>query len=447
MKEAMKETRASKRRVGWMTFRPRLALSIATVFTVAALVGAAAPAMAAVTCPNANPVVNENNCMGAGSQGWRLGNFSENIAGYTTQTSFAKGASVPLKIARNAPILPQTRVDITVYRTGYYGGEGARLIPGAGATNVPVNNNFSLQHAERHDGRAQLRELGRHLHDPRLRAARLGRLRGEAAHDGHERGEPRGVRGPGRQPRPRVARPAGPAHRDLSRLQHVGRQVAVPRQERRGGHRLRHRPRREGVLRPAARPERHGPRPLLRAGLLHGPVARAAGLRRLLHRRRPSSSQPERAARAQGARDPRTLRVLVPRAVPQLQGGARRRRQHRLLQRQHRVLEGPLREQHAHDGLLQDRPGRRVGRQRPRHAQRSRARRPGRHGGRRARPRRAGRAPPTITPRTPPPPSATTALPPATSTRRPAAASGRTCPRTSSSASCTSATTTAPTTR
>ena len=33
--------------------------------------------------------------MGAGSQGWRLNNFSEDIAGYTTQSSFAKGASVP----------------------------------------------------------------------------------------------------------------------------------------------------------------------------------------------------------------------------------------------------------------------------------------------------------------------------------------------------------------
>jgi PKD repeat protein len=126
-----------------MTSSLRFALAVAAVTTAATFSGAAAPALGAVSCPNANPVVNENNCMGAGSQGWRLGNFSENIAGYPTQTSFAKGASVPLKIARNAPILPQTRVDITVYRTGYYGGEGGRLIPAAGATNVPVNNNFT----------------------------------------------------------------------------------------------------------------------------------------------------------------------------------------------------------------------------------------------------------------------------------------------------------------
>jgi hypothetical protein len=139
----MKAPRSIQRTVDWMTSRLRLALAMATVFTVAALSGAVAPAMAAVSCPNANPVVNENNCMGAGSQGWRLGNFSEDIGGYTTQTSFAKGASVPLKIARNGPVLPQTHVDITVYRTGYYGGDGARLIPGAGATNVTVNNNYT----------------------------------------------------------------------------------------------------------------------------------------------------------------------------------------------------------------------------------------------------------------------------------------------------------------
>ena len=53
------------------------------------------------------------------------------------------------------------------------------------------------------------------------------------------------------------------------------------------------------------------------------------------------------------------------RAVQRLQGGARRRRQHRLLQRQHRLLEGPLRGRRAHARLLQDRPGRRLDRQRP----------------------------------------------------------------------------------
>jgi YD repeat-containing protein len=130
-----------------MTSRLRVALAVLTVSTAAALLGAAAPAMAAVSCPNSNPVVNENNCMGAGSQGWRIGNYSEDIAGYTTKTSFAKGENVQLKIARNAPILPQTHVDISVYRTGYYGGEGARLIPGAGATNVAVNNNFTCNPA------------------------------------------------------------------------------------------------------------------------------------------------------------------------------------------------------------------------------------------------------------------------------------------------------------
>ena len=215
--------------------------------------------------------------MGAGSQGWRLGNFSEDIAGYTTQTSFAKGASVPLKIARNAPILPQTRVDITVYRTGYYGGEGGAPDPGRRRHERPGQQQLHLQHAERHDGRAQLRELGRHLHDPRLRAARLGRLRGEAAHDGHERGEPRGVRGPRRQPRPRVARrcwscpprPISPTTRGAASRCTATRTAAAATVS--GTDRAV----KVSFDRPL-RPERHGPRPLLRARLLHGPVARAS---------------------------------------------------------------------------------------------------------------------------------------------------------------------------
>ena len=106
-----------------------------------------------MTCPNANPVVNENNCMGAGSQGWRLDNESDDIGGYSTKTSFNLGEAVPLKIARNAPIMPATRVDISVYRTGYYGGLGGRLIPAAGKTNVTVNNSFACNPLDPNTGK------------------------------------------------------------------------------------------------------------------------------------------------------------------------------------------------------------------------------------------------------------------------------------------------------
>jgi YD repeat-containing protein len=104
---------------------------------------ATAPQASAVTCPSTNPVVQENNCAGPGATDWRLNNGNENIGGFSTQTSVNKGTSVALKIGRNVPTLPAGRVDIRVYRAGNYGGEGARLISAAGATNVLVNNTFA----------------------------------------------------------------------------------------------------------------------------------------------------------------------------------------------------------------------------------------------------------------------------------------------------------------
>ncbi len=98
-------------------------------------------APAAVTCPNPIPVVNENNCRGEGTSDWMFQNYDEGIAGYPTQTSFNLGQSVPLKIARDTPTPGGTKVDIEVFRMGYYGGEGGRLVHSA--TNIPVQNNFT----------------------------------------------------------------------------------------------------------------------------------------------------------------------------------------------------------------------------------------------------------------------------------------------------------------
>jgi PKD repeat protein len=95
---------------------------------------------AAVTCPSSIPVVQENNCKGEGSSEWLFHNYDEGIAGFATQTSFNLGQSVPLKIARDTPTAGGTKVNIDVYRMGYYGGEGARLVHSA--TDVSVGNNF-----------------------------------------------------------------------------------------------------------------------------------------------------------------------------------------------------------------------------------------------------------------------------------------------------------------
>jgi YD repeat-containing protein len=94
----------------------------------------------AVTCPNGNPVVNENNCMGAGSSAYEMSNYNDNIGGFATKTSYNLGENVQLKIGRNLPGLPNTKANIDVYRIGSYGGLGGRRIAAASATNVTVNN-------------------------------------------------------------------------------------------------------------------------------------------------------------------------------------------------------------------------------------------------------------------------------------------------------------------
>jgi YD repeat-containing protein len=119
------------------------AFSALSLLLVLALAGHAASAQAAVSCPSGNPILQENYCSGAGSTGWHLGTVDENVGGFATKTSFAKGENVSLKIGRNQPTFPATSVSVTVYRLGYYGGAGGRLISAAGASNVTVNNSFS----------------------------------------------------------------------------------------------------------------------------------------------------------------------------------------------------------------------------------------------------------------------------------------------------------------
>jgi PKD repeat protein len=103
----------------------------------------AAPALAQQDlCPSDNPVIQENNCSGAGSAGWILSNFNDNVAGFATQTSVNLGTSVSLKIGRVNATAPSS-VNVDVYRMGYYGNEGGRLIAGASHAGVAVNNLFS----------------------------------------------------------------------------------------------------------------------------------------------------------------------------------------------------------------------------------------------------------------------------------------------------------------
>jgi PKD repeat protein len=107
------------------------------------LVASIGPAQAgAATCPNANPIVNENQCK-TGSSGWEVNEDSKNLGGFTTKSSVDLGESVTLKIGRNGPVSPTRTASIQVYRMGYYQGTGGRLVHSA--SNVAINNDFTCK--------------------------------------------------------------------------------------------------------------------------------------------------------------------------------------------------------------------------------------------------------------------------------------------------------------
>jgi hypothetical protein len=121
--------------------RTRTAALLSALACLVAVLVAAPHASAAVTCPNANPVVNENNCKGAGTTAWQVNDYSPDLGGFTTKTSVNLGDPVVLKIGRNAPTTPAMTAQVSVYRMGYYGGLGGRLVHTS--TNFTINNDFT----------------------------------------------------------------------------------------------------------------------------------------------------------------------------------------------------------------------------------------------------------------------------------------------------------------
>ncbi|MGC1165812.1 MAG: PKD domain-containing protein [Solirubrobacterales bacterium] len=117
-------------------------MAFACVVGLLLILAWSATAKAAVTCPNPNPVVDENQCK-AGSSNWQVFDYSQDLGGYTTQTSVDLGEDVVLKIGRNAPIAPQRTVNIDVYRMGHYNGQGGRLVKSAAS--VPINNDYTCK--------------------------------------------------------------------------------------------------------------------------------------------------------------------------------------------------------------------------------------------------------------------------------------------------------------
>src|SRR5829696_2358758 len=122
------------------TVRPLL---LACAFGLLLIVASIGPATAgAAVCPNPNPVVNENQCK-TGSSSWQVNDYSKDLGGFPTRTSVDLGEDVVLKIGRNGPVSPLRTVNIDVYRMGYYGGAGGRLV--RSAANVAINNDYTCK--------------------------------------------------------------------------------------------------------------------------------------------------------------------------------------------------------------------------------------------------------------------------------------------------------------
>jgi YD repeat-containing protein len=117
-------------------------LILVLLAAVAAAVAFPRASGAATECPAPNPVLQENNCEGSGTDGWRLTEYSPNVAGFTVKTSYALNEAVQIKLGRESTKDAGT-VKLDIYRMGYYGNEGGRLVKAASSASVAVNNLFS----------------------------------------------------------------------------------------------------------------------------------------------------------------------------------------------------------------------------------------------------------------------------------------------------------------
>ncbi|AFZ02039.1 N,N-dimethylformamidase beta subunit family domain-containing protein [Calothrix sp. PCC 6303] len=95
--------------------------------------------LATATPTNPNPIYLEN--LNPGTTNWKLVNrASGEIAGYASATSVNKGGSLDIKVS-----LGQAgQYTIDVYRLGYYGGKGGRLMVSSGSLNGTVQPSCTL---------------------------------------------------------------------------------------------------------------------------------------------------------------------------------------------------------------------------------------------------------------------------------------------------------------
>ena len=270
------------------------------------LVIALSTAEAAVSLPQSNPVVNENECM-TGTTSWRIEEASPSLGGFTTKTSVDVGESVVLKVGRDGPVSPTRTVNVRVYRMGYYGNLGGRLVDSA--NNVAIDNDFTCEAMDQTTGEVSCANWqptytipGSALTDSGVYLVKL------TASTGDETQVVFTVRDDARQPQAEVLFVLPIATYEAYNV-FGGKSLYYGTE---GGNTVSGTGRaRQGLLRPPVQPRRRRTRLVPRARLRNALVAGEPGLRRLLHRRRQRPAEPPAAAQPPDRRRPRPLRVLV----------------------------------------------------------------------------------------------------------------------------------------
>ncbi len=105
----------------------------ATVGLLVALALPSTPALAATPCgTGSNPVACENSKQGTPMADWYTPNAWGDIKGFATQTSVKAGDTLQLKVS--SPV----SYHVEIYRLGWYGGDGARLMPTSPTATFPA---------------------------------------------------------------------------------------------------------------------------------------------------------------------------------------------------------------------------------------------------------------------------------------------------------------------
>src|ERR1700741_544631 len=97
-------------------------------------------AFAVITTHAQNPIVTENALAGTPKSTWDVSGAGDlSIQGFATDISVNKGQTIHFKIETS----PAANYTITIYRLGYYQGNGARLIASLGTFSGIVQPNGS----------------------------------------------------------------------------------------------------------------------------------------------------------------------------------------------------------------------------------------------------------------------------------------------------------------